>query len=902
MLVLSGFSQSQSSDYEEYLKLLPESVRSSVERRIGNDTEDLSNYDQINNSDLLRQNIQLQKDSILEEPKTDEYGNIVPSFFGYELFKNSTNIFNPQGILPAPNNYVLGPGDELTISFSGSIQAIKKVSINREGNIFLKELGSVSLSGMTFEEAATSIDNIAEATLIGTKISLSLSRLRTIQIFILGNSKNPGAYTVTPLSTISNVIFTTGGPLETGSLRNISLKRSNTEIGSLDLYDLLINGNTNDDLRIQSGDVLLVNPVGSRVKIWGNVNRPAIYELLDGESFNNLINFASGFSSGADTSRLTLSRINDRGQREFQDFSSDELRNTDLKDSDEIFVHDLSQKSKNEIKIIGASLSKGRYSYKNDIVLDNFLNADDMSDDTYLSFGIISRRVSSSSREYLPISLDEKSRKNLKLRPNDIVYVFSQDDIDFLNSALVADALGLLSSEEQGELDIFYKKEKERQLQDKSNQIQEQQEVLNSSTLRVIERDRENKRDREKERDLLLEKGLVKFEADDRYPCKSLKYIATFNASSLVETLKNLKFSTSETNIKDRLGLNEGCPKLYEDSPDLLIVALENATLISGEVRKPGFYPATNNFSIPNLTSYAGGATNLGKSGSYEIYYSSENIVNLPFSQSSSFIEAELFPKSIVLQQDPSKQETFSVSISGFIKNPGTYSISKGERLSSLLKRAGGYEKNAYPYGGVFTRSSVAVREKKAFLRAADELEEGIATSLTSGAISDTGNPQLASSVISNLITRLKNIEPVGRIVTEMDLKKLKKNPESDIVLNSGDRIFIPSEKSTVTVTGQVLAPTSFVFSKRLKINDYIKLAGGFADSADKKGLFVILPNGQAIKNLDKWRMGRTVIEPGSTIIVPRDSSPVNALAIFRIFTPILANFATAAAAISAID
>ena len=100
-------------------------------------------------------------------------------------------------------------------------------------------------------------------------------------------------------------------------------------------------------------------------------------------------------------------QLNDRGQREFKDFSSDELRNTELKDSDEIFVHDLSQKSKNEIKIIGASLSKGRYSYKNDIVLDNFLNADDMSDDTYLSFGVVSRRVSSSSREYLPITLDD---------------------------------------------------------------------------------------------------------------------------------------------------------------------------------------------------------------------------------------------------------------------------------------------------------------------------------------------------------------------------------------------------------------------------------------------------------------------------------------------------------------
>ena len=254
------------------------------------------------------------------------------------------------------------------------------------------------------------------------------------------------------------------------------------------------------------------------------------------------------------------------------------------------------------------------------------------------------------------------------------------------------------------------------------------------------------------------------------------------------------------------------------------------------------------------------------------------------------------------MQQDPNKQETFSVSISGFIKNPGTYSIAKGEKLSSLLERAGGYEKNAYPYGGVFTRATVAKREKEAFAKAADQLEEGIATSLTSGAISNTGNPQLALTVISNLITRLKNISPIGRIVTEMNLDNLNKNPEIDMVLSSGDRIYIPSEKSTVTVTGEVLSPTSFVFSKNLRVNDYIKLAGGFADSADKRGIFVILPNGQAIRNLDRWRIGRSKIEPGSTIIVPRDSTPFNAISIFRIFTPILANFATAAAAISALD
>ena len=886
LICLPSFSQSE--DYEEYLRFLPESVRSSVESRLSSDMQDESNYDEINK---FQSNLPL-KILELDEKKLDEFGNEIPELFGYDLFENSES-FLPAGIIAAPKNYVLGPGDELTISFSGGIQAIKKVSINREGNIFLRELGTISFSGITFNEAKDKIKNIAEASLVGTEIEISLSRLRTIQVFILGNAKKPGSYNLSPLSSISSILFASEGPSKNGSLRNISLKRDNEEIGSLDLYDLLINANTTNDLRIQSGDALLINPIGSKVKIWGSVNRPAIYEILEGETFKEILGYASGFSSGANKNKITLSRITSSGQREFNDYNLDKITDVALKDSDEIFIHDLSGKLSNNIRIEGFVNSKGIYSFKEDTTLEDFIDENDILDSTYLPFGIISRKGEDGSREYLSTDLNNETRKNFKLFPNDLIYVFSEYDLDFINSALLADALGLLSEEDKQSLDIFYTEQSKNQ------------ELARTQTedLQVLDIDEpfSNRKTTEIENNL-TSKNLVKFIPDDRYPCKSLKYVAKFNASTLVTNLQSLKFTTSETDISDRLGLNEGCPKIFEDNPDLLIVALENATLLSGEVRKPGFYPVTKNINLKNLTSFAGGATNLGQAGNYEIFYSLKNIEKVDFIDSQKLIISEKFPKSIVLQQDPNKQETFSVSISGFIKNPGTYSISKGEKLSSLLQRAGGYEKNAYPYGGVFTRSSVAKREKEAFNRAADQLEEGIATSLTSGAISNTGNPQLALSVISNLITRLKDISPIGRIVTEMDLNNLKKNPEVDIVLNSGDRIYIPSEKSTITVTGEVLSPTSFVFSKNLRVNDYIKLAGGLADSADRNGIFVILPNGQAVKNLDRWRIGRSKIQPGSTIIVPRDSTPFNAISIFRIFTPILANFATAAAAISALD
>tara|TARA_A100001234_G_scaffold56280_1_gene48231 strand:- start:973 stop:3723 length:2751 start_codon:yes stop_codon:yes gene_type:complete len=890
LLFFIANSFAQVSDYEEYLRFLPDSVRSSVESRIKTDVEDNSDYDELN---------QLEKESFLEmEEKLveyDEFDNVIPSFFGYDLFDIETS-FDSSGIIAAPKEYVLGPGDELTISFSGSVQAIKKVSVNREGNVFLRELGTISFSGLTFDEASEKLKNITQASLIGTEVEISLSRLRTIQIFVLGNSKRPGSYNFSPLSSISSILFNTRGPTENGSLRNISLKRANKEIGSLDMYELLINANTSDDLRIQSGDALLVNPVGDRVKIWGNVNRPAIYEIKEGETFEDVLNFASGLSSKADKNKITLSRLNDNGEREFSDYKLIDINSVKLKDSDEIFIHDLPGKLSNNIRIEGFTTSRGVYSFIENSKISDFIDENDLSDKTYLPFSVISRRDDNGSREFITTDLNLKTREEFKLKPSDFIYVFSQYDIDFINSALLADALGLLSEEDKIKIDLFYQEEK------KKNQALQNASSATPDPSLPFQRQPTKSEAEKREEFNLRRKNLVKFIPDDRYPCKSLKYVAKFNASTLVSNLKSLKFSTSETNISDRLGLNEGCPKIFEDNPDLLIVALENASLMSGEIRKPGFYPITNNINLKNLTSFAGGATNLGKSGNYEIFYSEKDIQKIPFEEYENTIFSSSFPKSIVLQQDPDKQETFSVSVSGFIKNPGTYSISKGEKLSSLLERAGGYEKNAYPYGGVFTRSSVAKREKEAFNRAADQLEEGIATSLTSGAISNTGNPQLALSVISNLITRIKAISPVGRIVTEMSLEKLKKNPEVDIVLNSGDRIFIPSEKSTITVTGEVLAPTSFVYSKNLRVNDYIKLAGGLADSADKKGIFVILPNGQAVRNLDSWRIGRSKIEPGSTIIVPRDSTPFNAISAFRIFTPILANFATAAAAISALN
>ena len=350
----------------------------------------------------------------------------------------------------------------MTISFSGSIQAIKKVSVNREGNVFLRELGTISFSGLTFDEASEKLKNITQASLIGTEVEISLSRLRTIQVFVLGNSKRPGSYNFSPLSSISSILFNTRGPTENGSLRNISLKRANKEIGSLDMYDLLINANTSNDLRIQSGDALLVNPVGDRVKIWGNVNRPAIYEIKEGETFQDVLNFASGLSSKADKNKITLSRLNDQGEREFSDYSLKDINSIKLKDSDEIFIHDLSGKLSNNIRIEGFLSNRGVYSYIENSKISDFIDENDLTDKTYLPFSVISRRDDNGSREFIATDLNLKTREEFNLKPNDFIYVFSQYDIDFINSALLADALGLLSEEDKIKIDLFYEEKRKK--------------------------------------------------------------------------------------------------------------------------------------------------------------------------------------------------------------------------------------------------------------------------------------------------------------------------------------------------------------------------------------------------------------------------------------------------------
>ena len=801
--------------------------------------------------------------------------------FGLDLFRSSPTTFAPVDFAPAPMNYVLGPGDEIKIEFFGNVNSKSIVQVNREGNLVIPSIGVLQISGMTFNEAQKKIRDTIDASLIGVQVQISLQKVRSIQVFVLGNASNPGAYTVSSLSNISNLLFFSGGPSENGSLRRIEVRRNGTLVGNFDFYNLLVNGDTSSDLRIQSNDALLIRPSGNMITISGEVKNEAIFEIRDEENFEDLINFASGFTNQADLGRITLSRIAENGERIFENFSMEEIKGIKLTDGDEIQVHSFPNTPRNKIMIVGTTSAKGSIAYEDGLALEDIIQPRSLLEDTYTPFVAIQRENIYGSKNLLKSNLLLKSNKTI-LRPNDKVFIFSKTDIDFINSILVANALGVLDEDDSELLNNFLDP-KESSSVDLSNVNQSNQSEISLNSVPNSP-------------------TFVQEDEDDdltKYKCKSLQVLSKQSQSTTIKFVKSKQFPKSNFNPVDELNFFNGCPELFEENPNLLLFALESSSIISGEVRNPGIYPTYLVNSPLDLLSYAGGQTD-NSSGLMDIFTHNGDSFNVNIDENVDFQDLGIKGGFYANLSSKIREEVFSVSLEGAFVSPGIYGVRQGERLSSVIKRAGGYKENAFPYGGILARKSVAEKEKIGFLKSADQLKESVASAISSGRISSAGgNPALVMSSVSGLINDLESINPIGRVVSEFDLDTLEKYPEKDILLESGDRLFVPERSSTVTVSGQVLSPTSFSFNPKFKVNDYVQLAGGFQEGADKNRILVIYPNGMASR-VRAWP-NQPDISPGTSLIIPRDPNPFDWLVFTNILFPIISNFATSAAAIAAL-
>jgi protein involved in polysaccharide export with SLBB domain len=241
-----------------------------------------------------------------------------------------------------------------------------------------------------------------------------------------------------------------------------------------------------------------------------------------------------------------------------------------------------------------------------------------------------------------------------------------------------------------------------------------------------------------------------------------------------------------------------------------------------------------------------------------------------------------------------------TIKLTGEFTNPGEYSIQSGDTILDIIDRAGGFSERAYFQGAIFLRESVAESQKVAYLRSADQLENTIVDVITKDTIQQVTEFTLAP--ISSLITRLRLEEPIGRMVVNLDVLKLKTDPFANFSVQGGDTLHLPKRPNYVSIVGEVLNSTTVGFNPQLEVDNYIELAGGLSDSADPDKIFVVFPDGRSRLVKDTYFRSNVELLPGSTIVISRDSRPFDVINITQIVTPILADLATSAAAIAALS
>jgi polysaccharide biosynthesis/export protein len=353
--------------------------------------------------------------------------------FGYDLFDHALSTFAPMTNVPVPSDYVVGAGDELSVQLYGSQNRTIRLIVGRDGVVSFPELGPINVAGQRFSGVKAAIESRVERQLIGVRASVSMGDTRSIRIFVLGEARNPGTYTISSLATMTSALYAAGGIKPIGSMRRIELKRQGTLVRTLDLYDLLIRGDTTDDDKLQQGDVIFVPPVGSTVSISGELNRPAIYEIKNESTVADLINLAGGLTPQADPVKAMLSRV-DENQRRIVvrvDLFGPKASAETLRNGDVLRVSRLKPTLDSGVSLLGHVFTPGNYEYRQGMHLSDVIHSvDDLEPNADLHYLLV-RRESPPDRHVSVLSVDLQealktpgSGADIQLLPRDQIMVF----------------------------------------------------------------------------------------------------------------------------------------------------------------------------------------------------------------------------------------------------------------------------------------------------------------------------------------------------------------------------------------------------------------------------------------------------------------------------------------------
>ncbi len=393
--------------------------------------------------------------------------------FGAELFQNSPSTFAPLDNIPVTPDYVIGPGDEIVIRAWGQIEIDFSGVVDRSGTLSLPKVGVLNVAGIKYQDLSGFLKTAVGRTFRNFELTASLGRLRSMQIFVVGQAKRPGTYTVSSLSTLVTALFASGGPSAKGSMRAIQLKRGNKVITEFDLYDLLVSGDKSMDAQLLPGDVIYIPPVGQLAAINGSINVPAIYEIKQDASLSQLLRWAGGLSTTAEGQKITIERIVDRKVRKVEEFPLTAIGLSHaVRDGDLVTVYALLPRFENAITLQGQVGQPGRFpwtpsmrisdlipSKESLISRDYVLNRDKILDGSSVGQGAAIQATKSVNQirplrneinwDYAVIErirqddlrstlipfnlgkavLEGDVQHNLILQPGDVITIFSNEDI-----------------------------------------------------------------------------------------------------------------------------------------------------------------------------------------------------------------------------------------------------------------------------------------------------------------------------------------------------------------------------------------------------------------------------------------------------------------------------------------
>ncbi|MFG0454080.1 SLBB domain-containing protein [Shewanella mangrovisoli] len=877
----------------EQFKQLPKAEQQRLARQYGIDPNIISgsqNQPQIVNPQVVTSRDVVSSNGSTEEQKqkaeldfSSDSTNLKLRRFGYEMFAGEPSTFAPVSDVPVPSEYLVGPGDNIKVQLYGKENKEYDLVINREGVIQFPELGPIPVAGLTFSELRDTLSQRIQQQMIGIEANITMGELRSIRIFVAGDAYKPGSYTVSSLSTMTQALFVAGGVNEIGSLRNVQLKRNGKLVGTLDLYDLLLKGDASGDLRLHSGDVVFIPSIGGLVSVSGEVRRPAIYELKAGETMADVIAMAAGLNPGAYPKSSSIERYNSKLLKTVVnvDLTTEQGNQTLAKAGDVIRVKSASEQYESAITIVGAVVRPGKYQWFAGQKISDLLPSlwGDLAISADLDYGLVVRETN----QYGDIEVfqfspgkaigTKDSQQNLSLNPRDKVIIFN------------------FSDDEQNRYELN-KLVKQRVAKVTS---------LNSDNLLGSDLFRAGFAQLE---DVKLSKrsqlaGIVVNDASNNEQVTVVKGVVSKMLANLFEDNELLKLSDQMRRQELLYPVMVKLNNQGRAGKETQIVAID------GQVKLPGVYPLTVGAKISDLVIAAGGL----KEGAYT---ARAELTSTVTNNESTNIEHRNVDLLLALNGDgaantrltgrdiltvmttPDWQENKVVEIRGEVKFPGRYNIRRGETLSDLINRVGGFTDYAYLPSAVFVRESVRQQEQIEIKKLADQLRRDIATRGVSkdGAVVNYSDAQL-------MLTDLENIKAVGRLVVDLPAISLGIK-QADLQLEDADILYVPSTKQTIAVMGEVQHPATHRFKEGLTVEQYLAMSGGARKRADEDRTYIIQANGSVVMpSRSSWFSSGEQLQPGDTVIVPLDTEYKDNLTLWSQVTGIIYNTAVAISAIA---